>query len=158
MSFGKYAVLQEVVHTFEKEPDWTWTIRPVTMNEELAMAKFTSRDLFVVMPDGARVARPITTQEIALREIALTFGGSTIPAVQEAVDAEVDKQTVHTSGVPLLPENAAVDAVEAALRTMPADMVLEIWKAVGEACPPWGPKPKEDEGAPKKAPSKGRKG
>jgi hypothetical protein len=142
MSFGKYAVLQDVVHTFEKEPDWGWTIHPITMNEELSMAQFLARDLFVVMPDGGRAVRGITNHEIALREIALTFRSTNIPGPD-------DKS--------ILPENASVAEVEEVLRTMPADMVLEIWKAVGEACPPWGPKKKDDEGAPKKALSKGKK-
>jgi len=138
MSFGKYATLENVTHTFEQEPDWTWVIKPVTMQAELDMSKFTSRDRFVVFPDGARAARPITVQEISLREIALTFHSTNIPG---------------DDGKPILAEGASVEEIEAVLCTMPPEMVLEIWKAVGEACPPWGPAlPKENE--PKKVPSK----
>ena len=124
MSFGKYAILTDVEHTFEKEPDWTWTIKPITMGAELAMAQFVARDRFVVFPDGARASRPITTQEISLREIALTFRSTNIPA---------------DNGDLILQNDASVDEVEAELMSMPPVMVLEIWKAVGEACPPWGP-------------------
>jgi hypothetical protein len=138
MNYGNYAVLENVEHTFEKEPDWTWSIKPVTMQAELDMAKFTSRDRFVVFPDGARAARPITTQEIALHEIALTFASTNIPGDDEK---------------PILVPGASVEEIESVLCTMPPDMVKEIWKAVGEACPPWGPAlPKDDQ--PKKAPSK----
>jgi hypothetical protein len=124
MSYGKYAILTDVEHVFEKEPDFTWTIKPVTMAAELAIAQFVARDRFVVFPDGARASRPITTQEISMREIALTFRSTNLKTA---------------NGNPILPDDATVDQVEAELLDMPPAMVLEIWKAVGEACPPWGP-------------------
>ena len=156
MNFGNYAILGPVEHTFEKEPTWTWTIKPIDMGAELAMSQFMARDRFVVFPDGARALRQITTEEIAMREIALTFGGTTIPAVREAVDTEVKKQATRTSGALLLPEDATIAAVEGVLCSMPPAMVKEIWEAVGQACPPWGPQlpNQKDEGQAKKAPGK----
>ncbi len=124
MSYGKYAILTDVEHTFEKEPEWTWTIKPVTMAAELAIAQFVARDRFVVFPDGTRASRPITTQEISMREIALTFRSTNVKGEDEKL---------------ILSDDAAIDQVEAELAKMPPAMVLEIWKAVGEACPPWGP-------------------
>ena len=122
--FGKYAVLTPVTHTFEKEPTWQWVIKPVTMEAEMSIAQLMSVDRFAIFPDGTRVNRNITTQEISLREIALTFQSTTIPS---------------DDGKPILDENASVADVETALKAMPPALVLEIWTAVGKACPPWGP-------------------
>ncbi len=124
MNFGEYAILGDVEHTFEKEPELNWVIKPVTMGAELAMAQFVARDRFAVFPDGARVARPVTTQEISLREIALTFRSTNMK---------------DEAGKPALQGDASIEEVEAFLITMPPAMVLEIWRAVGKACPPWGP-------------------
>lgn len=140
MNFGNYAVLSEVAHEFEKEPTWSWTIKPIDMGAELAMSQFVSRDRYVIFPDGARAVRQITTEEIALREIALTFQSTTIPS---------------DDGAPILPEGASVSEIEAVLATMPPSMVRELWNAVGQACPPWGPAlPGKDTGEAKKALSK----
>jgi hypothetical protein len=139
MNFGSYAVLTPVTHEFEKEPTWSWTIKPIDMGAELAMSQFVSRDRYVVFPDGARAVRQITTEEIALREVALTFQSTTIPS---------------DDGKPVLAEGASVPEVEAVLMTMPPSMVRELWNAVGQACPPWGPVlPGKDTGEIKKAPS-----
>ena len=122
--FGKYAILEDIVHTFEKESDWTWTIKPVTMAADTAMAQFMSAERAVQLADGTRLYRPVTTQEIALREIALTFRSTTVKG---------------DDGKPILPEDATVAQVEAVLGEMPLAMVMELWQAVGKACPPWGP-------------------
>jgi len=124
MKFGQYAILEDVVHTFEKEPGWTWTIKPVTMQADTAMAQFMSAERTIVLADGTRLLRPATTQDIAMREIALTFRSTTIPG---------------DDGKPMLPEGASIAEIEAVLMQMPVALVNEIWRAVGEACPPWGP-------------------
>jgi hypothetical protein len=139
-NFGKYAILSEITHQFEKEPDWWWKIKPPTSGSELYLSQFLSAERIVLLPGGARVSRPATNLEVAHREIALLFGGTNIPSDE---------------GVILSPE-ATVEQVEAVLVTMPHEMVLEIWRAIGEACPGWGPvkavppaAKKEDESATK---------
>jgi hypothetical protein len=122
--YGSYAILEDVIHTFEKEPGWTWTIKPVTMSADTAMAQFMSAERTIMLADGTRIFRPVTTQEIALREIALTFRSTTIKG---------------DDGEPVLKDSASIAEVEALLGEMPVALVNEIWQAVGKACPPWGP-------------------
>ncbi len=124
MNFGKYAILTSVVHSFEKEPQWSWTIKPVTTKEELLLSQFLNTERVAVLPDGARVGRPATNNDVMLEEVALTFGGTNIP---------------DENGNPVLKSDASLDEVKALLLKMPQEMVLEIWKAIGEAIPGWGP-------------------
>ena len=124
MNFGKYAILQPVTHNFEKEPDWNWIIKPVTTNEELALSQFLSTERVMVMSDGSRIGRPATNIDVAVREIALTFGGTNIPG---------------EDGKPVIELGASLDQIEAVLKKMPHPMVLEIWDAIAEAIPGWGP-------------------
>jgi hypothetical protein len=131
MSFGKYAIVDEVVHHFEKEPDWTWTIKPVTSGMELEMSKFLAHRRMVLDRSGERVDMPPTSMEIAFREIAMTFGGTTIPK-------DPDKP-VADGGEPIIKDNASVGDVEQILRRMPPPMMREIWSAVGKSYPFWGP-------------------
>src|SRR5512138_1049875 len=42
-------------------------------------------------------------------------------------------------GDPLLKDNARVEQIEATLRKMPHEMVMEIWGAIADAVPGWGP-------------------
>ena len=124
MNFGKYAILTPVVHTFEKEPQWSWTIKPVTTREELLLSQFLNAERVAVLPDGARIGRPATNNDVMIEEVALTFGGTNIP---------------DDKGNPILKSDASLDEVKALLLNMPQEMVVEIWKAVGEAVPGWGP-------------------
>ena len=126
MKFGKYAVINEVVHHFENEPEWTWKIDPPTSGDELAIAKFLVQGRVQLGLDGVRREYPPTNAEVMHREIALLFGGTNIPT------SERDES-------PVLSKTAAVEAVEAVLREIPNPMVYEIWDAVGKACPGWGP-------------------
>lgn len=129
MNFGKYAILTGVNHTFSKEPEWSWTIKPVTTKEELAMTQFLNTERVMVLPDGAKIGRPATNLDVALEEIALTFGGTNIP---------------DDKGGLLLKSDASMEEVKSVLLTMPHEMVMELWDAIGEAIPNWGPaKPKK---------------
>ena len=114
MNFGKYAILDKSTHTFELMPEWSWTFKPTNSEDELAIAKFIT------------VQNP-TWLEIAWRELALSFGSTTIPV------SETDPKLVLEPG-------ATVEQVEAVLKKMPLAMVQELWKALGEANPLWGPR------------------
>ena len=131
MKFGKYAIIDNVVHTFEKEPDWTWTIKPPTSGDELAMSKFLNTGRVETGIDGVRREYPATSMEVAHQEIALTFGGTTIP-----LD---DDKPVAQGGEPILKIGASTEAIKAVVRQMPNEMVLEIWNAIADAVPGWGP-------------------
>jgi hypothetical protein len=130
MNFGKYSIITGIQHNFEEEPDWYWKINPVTAGMELDMSKFLAHRR-IVNAGGQRLELPPTSMEIAFREIALTFGGSNIPK-------EVDRP-VGGGGEPLLKEDAPVEDIEAVLRHFPSTMLMEIWRAVGESYPSWGP-------------------
>ena len=127
MKFGQYSILDPVEHHFEKDPDKIWIIKPPTSGDELALEKFLIQKRLVVA-EGQQVSLPPTNLEVAHREIALTFGGTTL------VDTEIPNNT-H----PILDKNASVAEIEAVLCQMPYDLVMELWSAVGEATLAWGP-------------------
>jgi hypothetical protein len=129
IKFGKYALITPVTHPFEKEPELFWIIAPPTSGDELNLSQFLAIDRLVMMPDGTRVSRPAVNLEVAHREIALTFGGTNIAA---------------EDGQPILTSESTVDEIEEMLRAMPLEMVKEIWKAIADSVPGWGPvQPKE---------------
>lgn len=134
--FGKYAVLDNTRYVFTKESDFWWDIRPVTAGDELAMSKFMVVNRTVRQPDGTERDLPPVWMEIAFREIALSFAGTNIPA-------DPDKK-VEEGGDPFIRVGESPESIEAKLRQMPNDMINELWKAVGEANPLWGPpKPRQ---------------
>jgi len=116
--------LQSVEHRLEKEPDWFWKIKPVTTKEELALAQFLSTERMLLLSDGTRIGRRVTNIETAIREIALTFGGTNI---------------VDGDGKLILEANATVEQIEKVLLDMPNELTNELWIAVGSAIPTWGP-------------------
>src|SRR5512133_3261664 len=122
--FGSYAIIDVVEHHFEKEPDWVWKIKPPTSGDELAMSKFLVQNRVEVDSSGTRREFPPTYTEIAYREISLCFGGTTIP---------------KSNGEPILKPDARVEQIEAVLRKMPHAMVMEIWGAIADHVPGWGP-------------------
>ena len=126
LKFGKYAIIDPVKHVFEREPGWYWMIKPPTAKDELAVARILSTDRTRVSVDGTRENLMPTTLEIALREVAVTFAGTNIPMSE-------------TDPTPILSDGAAWEKVEEVLKDMPREMLSELWIAVGEAVPGWGP-------------------
>jgi hypothetical protein len=132
-NFGSYAIIDNVEHHFEKEPDWVWKIKPPTSGDELAMSKFLVQNRVEVDATGIRREFPPTYTEIAYREIALCFGGTTIPKGGK------NGKAVAEGGDPILSEHAKIEQIESVLRKMPHPMVMEIWGAIADAVPGWGP-------------------
>ena len=97
MKFGKYAILDEITHKFEQEPNWWWKIKPPTSGDELNMSKFFVQERVVKGVDGTVKEYPPTSLEIAYREIALTFGGTNIPADIEKPVEEGGKPVLKKS-------------------------------------------------------------
>lgn len=129
--FGKYAILDGVTFNFEKEAGWWWKIKPATAGDHLNLRKFYSEGRIVIAPDGTRREYFPNLYEQAMREIALTFGGTNIP-----LD---DEKSVETGGDPIIRPDASIEMIEQVLKSMPSELVLEIWDHVGEAVPGWGP-------------------
>ena len=128
--FGKYAFADSITHVLEKEPELWWKIKPVTSGMELEMSRFLVQKRVITNREG-RVEMPPTSLEIGFREVAATFDGTNIP-----LDAE---KPVVDGGEPLLKASASVDEVELMLRKFPRTLFMELWRAVGEAYPYWGP-------------------
>jgi hypothetical protein len=131
MNFGNYSIVDKVSHTLEKQPEWEWVFKPVTSGIELQRSKFMLHNRVVAGPDGVRREFPPTWLEIAHRELALTFGGTTIP--------ENIEKPVADGGTPILSDEASIGQIEAVLQNMPQPMVMELWTALGESYPDWGP-------------------
>jgi len=130
INFGSYAVIDEVAHPLEKEPSWTWTVKPITTKEELAISRFLQSGPITASSDGLTRTDVRTNIEIAMEEIALTFGGTTIPGP--------DKKT------PVLAADASLDDIRALLKTMPIPLLDEIWAFVGVSNLKWGPAKKKE--------------
>lgn len=129
MNFGKYTVVGSLEHHFELEPEWFWRIRPATSGDDLVMAKYYVEQSRSVVIDGRPVEQPPLWMEVMYREIALLFDGTNIP------------KDPKKPSVPILdPKKASISEIEAALQTMPQKMVEEIWRALGETNPFWGPR------------------
>jgi hypothetical protein len=135
INFGNYAVITAVEHRFKQNPEWYWMVKPITSGDELKMEKF--------MYQGRSIDNITVTHEIIHREIAMTFGGTNIPLTKEENDEIVLVTNKDGEIIPILQENATVQEIEAVLLKMPNEMVMEIWEAVGEANPTWGPKKKK---------------
>jgi hypothetical protein len=131
MKFGKYAIFDEVKHQFSQEESWWWKIKPPTSGDELAMGKFMVNHRIETGPDGVRREFPPTNTEICHREIALTFAGTNIP-----VDSE---KPVEDGGEAILKVGSSPEAIENILRQMPHTLVIEIWDAIAQSVPGWGP-------------------
>jgi hypothetical protein len=134
MDFGNYAIVTAVEHRFEKEPGWYWKIKPPTSGDEYEINRFMVQNRVMRGPDGIEHDYPPTFTEIAYREIALLFDGTNIPAAGKA------GTPVEEGGAPLVAKDASVGQVEAALRKLPHGMVMEIWGAIADAVPNWGPR------------------
>lgn len=119
-NFGKYAILKAVVYKFEEEPEWYWKINPPTVSAEMEISKLLNSEREKVDAQGVKTSLVVTTLELALKEISVTFGGTNVPGLD-------------------LNDDATPEQVEAVIRKMPRAMIIEIWEAVGDACPGWGP-------------------
>jgi hypothetical protein len=130
-SFGKYAVIVPVTYHFKQEEGWWWKILPPTSGNELEMQRFMVNGRVQVGADGVQREYPPTSTEVAFRELALTFGGTNIP-----VD---DESPVEDGGEPVIKAGASTAEIEAVLSFMTHEMIKELWDAVGDAIPTWGP-------------------
>lgn len=138
VQFGNYAVVDLVEHRFEKEPEWFWKIKYITAQDEIDLQRFIYQRKVVTNGNAREEISPVN-MELILREVALTFGGTNIPKMKEK-DGELVPVIGNDETVPILKEKASVEEVEAVLKKFPKDMVMEIWSAVGDANPSWGPR------------------
>ena len=124
IDFGKYAIVDNAKHTFKDMEDVYWEFRTSTSLDELAMAKFyaeRSEDL-EGEPDLGQVGPHWI--EVMWRELAMLFGGTNLSDSKKK---------------PILKDDAGIDAIESVLKQMPQRMIVELWIALGEAVPGWGP-------------------
>lgn len=125
IDFSGYAVLTDVIHGFQKKPGFTWTIRPQTVQDEIRVQQLINQNTrFIADEDGRRIPIPPTRIELAVFEIATTFGGTTLKTD--------DGEFVIKSDAPL---HEVLDL----LHNMPTEMINELWIAVGKANPMMGP-------------------
>jgi hypothetical protein len=127
MNFGQYAILEPLEYFFKKEPEWTWLVKAPTSGDELLISRFLNQGKVTAGLNGVSREAPKTWLEIAYREIALTFAGTSIPVSDE-------------DPTPILKTTASVMEVEKMLTNFPQAMVQEIWEAVRDHVPGWGPK------------------
>jgi hypothetical protein len=121
--FEKYAIVSPVTHTFEKDPDYWWKIRPALLADEIELARFLQEGRVVIDEKGEKITFPWSIVESAVFQLSTLFAGTNL---------------VDEKGKELLPENAKREKVADVLKTFPTAVVLELWSALGEAVPGWG--------------------
>ncbi|MCB2146595.1 MAG: hypothetical protein KQI81_08980 [Deltaproteobacteria bacterium] len=132
--FAKYAVLDEVVHRIKEDDNYYWKIKPATSGDDLARQKFMYQERVRYVGTEAREF-PLTSREIAHRELAITFAGTNIPA-----DVNIP---VEDGGLPLISVDDSIEERERKIGEMPPNLVDELWYALGESVPGWGALPKK---------------
>ena len=100
-------------------------------------------DALVVAPDP-RHGQPARGEAVGERWVRVLLerdGLGLEPDVLRSGDpAALGKRLLER---PILRKDASLAEIESILKEMPRLMILELWKAVGDACPGWGPaKPK----------------
>ncbi len=143
--FSSYAILVPIEYHFKKEPRLYWKFKPASSRDELLMTTFATSESNFPGSNGQTVVRYPNIIEIAWREIATLFGGTNIPTSEisqedlEKCDTQEDVNKLVLA-LPLLNNDATIEQVEALLGSMPHLMVSELWAALGEANPGWGPR------------------
>jgi hypothetical protein len=133
MHFGNYAVVLPYTHNFEKEPDWYWKFNPPTAKDELDLQRFLFQRRTRTV-NGVAEQLPATSMEVVFHQLALTFGGTNVPKYEQ----DEDGKWVKTDS-PVLKKGAETEDVKKVLGEMPTDLVMELWVALGEHIPNWGP-------------------
>jgi len=132
MFFGKYAVLDSPTYYFEKEPDWYWKFRPATSVDAIAKARwYDDKSVPATDENGEPIKLLPIWFERAIHELAVLFDGTNIP-----LDPE---KPVEDGGKPILDPKASLTEREKVIGGMPPDMLGELWVALGDAVPFWGP-------------------
>lgn len=131
-NFGNYAIIDEVTHTFERQPLWWWKFKPVTAKDELALQKYLYQNRIIEINKVKREYPP-TKMEIMLRELALSFAGTNIP--------KKEGEPVEDGGKPLIAKGSSVEQIEAEIGKMPPGMVEELYEALYQATIEWGKEP-----------------
>jgi hypothetical protein len=132
MKFGNYAILDDITYHFEKEPDWYWKFKAPTAKDELKLQRFLFRQRTRVK-DGVQETMQATSMEVVFRQLSLTFGGTNIPKY-----VKKEGEWVETDQYILYPDNS-IEKIEEVLGEMPTNLVQELWNALGEHVPNWGP-------------------
>jgi len=112
MLFGKYAVVDNVKHNFEEEPEWFWEFRPASVADELEVQRWLQKESKKEFKPG--------WLDMAVKQIALCSVKTNIPEAG-------------------LEEGGKLTQFEELLKQMPMDMLSELWVALGEVNPLWGP-------------------
>jgi len=112
MNFGKYAVVDNVTYNFQEEPDFTWTFRPATVADEIEMQRWIA--------DRTNKGEAPTWAEIAHKQISMVSVSANIP------DAGLEN-------------GGSRNQFEELVKQLPIEMLGELWQALGEVNPLWGP-------------------
>ena len=118
---------------FKYEPNWYWRIKEPTNEDNKTMRDFLDEDRTEVDSEGNVYNMPYTYTELARREIALLFAGTNIPKSGKK------GKRVEEGGEPLIELGAPVGYIEYILMKLPHKMVMEIWYAIADYIPGWGP-------------------
>lgn len=126
--WGDYIILTNTRHTLAQLPEFYWDIAPVTSRDEInAERELQKRTKFEPDPAGGPpfFIPPVQT-DVAVVEIAASFAGCKMPG--------------SVGGIAPPSKGASFADVLTYVEDLPYSVVQELWKAVGEVNPTWGPR------------------
>lgn len=123
INFGDYAIADSITYYLKKMPGTWWKFKPVTSGMELDRSKFMIHNRVITTSDGIQYDQPPTSLEIAYRELALTFDGSSLQ---------------RENGEQAIPIGSSIERIEALLRAFPQELIIELWVELGRHFPKWG--------------------
>lgn len=112
VDFGKYAVLDNPEYTFRRDESLKWKFRPTTAEDEIEIQRW-------IQEQADKKIEP-TWVEIAMKQLSIMSVSTNIPGAG-------------------LEEGGSRVQFEELLRQIPLDMFGELWIALGEINPLWGP-------------------
>lgn len=112
MDFGKYATVDNVTYEFEKDPEMKWVFRPVTTADEIEMQRWIAKK--------SKADEAPSMLEVAHKQLSIVSQSAVIPGCG-------------------LENGGSRVQFEELLNAMPLEMMGELWQALGEVSPLWGP-------------------
>jgi hypothetical protein len=135
LDLSKYAIISDADYPLQEAPGVTWSFKPPIAQDEVEISKFMN-DGPVTAGSGS-VTRVIKTgPEIAIQELALLFGGTTI---SKGMLAKLHKQPEpDDKDDPILLPGDDIATKRKVIGSLPSPLYWELWRALGVRCPGWG--------------------
>ncbi len=131
MNLSKYAMLGEAKYPLKLEPELYWTFKPVSGAMQIELAKWLQDNAETITDEkGVTYQVPPYWVSAMIQELTLSFAGSNILLSEELTGEKA---------VPMFPEGMPIEEVGKAIALLPMPLLIELWVALKERNPQWGP-------------------